>query len=124
MPRVSEVYTGAFVTGAELQPLGQRRQAIIRTVTQELVGQESTAPKLVLDLTSKGGQPWPRRLVLNKTNANVLAEAYGDDTDGWTGKSIEVWGEMVPFRGKATPGIRLAPATPVADDDLHEEIPF
>jgi hypothetical protein len=110
MAKVSETYAGAFVTGAELQPLGLRRSALIHQAVQELVGQENATPKIVLDLVSKQGLPWPRRVVLNKTNALQLAAAFGDDTDDWVGKSIEIWGEMVMFKGKATPGIRLAAA--------------
>jgi len=111
MAKVSETYAGAFVTGAELQPLGQRRQAVIHQAVQEIVGQENAQPKIVLDLVSRQGQPWPRRVVLNKTNALALANGLGDDTDAWPGKTIEIWGEMVMFRGKAIPGIKLAAAT-------------
>jgi hypothetical protein len=142
MAKVSETYAGAFVTGAELQPLGQRRQAVIHQAVQEIVGQENAQPKIVLDLVSKQGQAWPRRVVLNKTNALALANAFGDDTDAWPGQSIEIWGETVMFKGKATPGIRLAamatsasalpspssprptPAAASSSGDLDEEIPF
>jgi hypothetical protein len=110
MAKVSETYAGAYVTGAELQPLGLRRSALIHQAVQEVVGQENATPKIVLDLVSKQGQPWPRRVVLNKTNALQLAAAFGDDTDDWVGKTVEIWGEMVMFKGKATPGIRLAAA--------------
>src|SRR4051812_17508232 len=44
MAKVSETYAGQFVTGAELQPLGQRRSAVIHTTIQEVVGQENAAP--------------------------------------------------------------------------------
>jgi hypothetical protein len=142
MAKVSETYAGAFVTGAELQPLGQRRQAVIHQAVQEIVGQENAQPKIVLDLVSRQGQPWPRRVVLNKTNALALANAFGDDTDAWPGKPIEIWAETVMFRGKATPGIRLAavgattsalpPPPPASNDNgwtgngsgADEEIPF
>ena len=141
MAKVSETYAGAFVTGAELQPLGQRRQAVIHQAVQELIGQESAQPKVVLDLVSKQGQAWPRRVVLNKTNALALANAFGDDTDDWAGKPVEIWSETVLFRGKATPGIKLCaggmaplaapskaakPASNYAGtgSDLDDEIPF
>ncbi len=143
MARVSETYAGAFVTGAELQPLGQRRQAVIHQASSEVVGQDSTTPKIILDLVSKQGQAWPRRVVLNKTNALLLAATFGDETDDWVGKGIEIWGEMVMFKGKTTPGIRLAainsaPAVRMAgqpmpvptsavpsNSDVHDdEIPF
>jgi hypothetical protein len=76
MAKVSETYHGQFVSGAELQPLGQRRSAVIHTVTSEAVGQDSTVHKLVLDLVAKDGRPWPRRLVLNKGNALALERLH------------------------------------------------
>ena len=123
MAKVSETYAGAFVTGAELQPLGLRRSALIHQAVQELVGQENATPKIVLDLVSKQGLPWPRRVVLNKTNALQLAAAFGDDTDDWVGKSIEIWGEMVMFKGKATPGIRIAAAAPAGGRAAGQTVP-
>jgi hypothetical protein len=109
MAKVSETYTGQFVTGAELQPLGQRRNAVIHAAVAEVVGPDASAPaRIVLDLVTKNGVPWPRRVVLNKGNANTLAAAYGDDCDDWAGKPISIWSEMVMFKGKSTPGIKIA----------------
>jgi hypothetical protein len=120
MAKVSETYAGAFVTGAEL--LGQRRQAVIHQASLEAVGQDGTPPKIVLDLVSKQGHAWPRRVVLNKTNALLLASAYGDETDEWTGKSIDIWGEMVMFKGKPTPGIKLTPASAASSASPVERV--
>ena len=82
-------------------------------------------------------------IVVNKTNALILSSAYGDDTDDWTGQTIEVWAEAVQFQGKVVQGIKLAPAVKHAIaagqntnvvphqalpratvDDLNDEIPF
>jgi hypothetical protein len=50
-------------------------------------------------------------LVLNKTNANNIALAYGDDTDDWNGKEIVLFEAMVDFQGKTVPSIRVRAPT-------------
>jgi hypothetical protein len=47
-------------------------------------------------------------LVLNITNARTLARAFGDDTDGWTGKVIDLVVREVEFSGKIVPAIRIS----------------
>lgn len=68
--------------------------------------------------------------VLNKTNAAVLAGAYGDDTDDWIGERITLFEKEVEYAGDLVTGIRMKlpsrkkPATnekarkkPADDDD-------
>jgi len=136
MPRVSEVYSGDYVTAGELQGKG-RVPAVIAQASVESVGQDQVQ-KVVLSLASRAGQAWPRRLVLNKTNSLILASAYGDDTDGWLDRQVEVWAEPTQYQGRVVPGIRLAPAVAPAiqmpppvtaqaapkTPDLDDSIPF
>ncbi len=80
-------------------------------------------------------------LVLNKTNAQVVVEAYGDDTETWKGRDIVLFVDPnVMFQGKVTPAIRVrvpkaapqpvvqhAPAPPAPEPDaapLNDEIPW
>lgn len=49
------------------------------------------------------------RISLNKTNGNILADAYGDETDDWIGKKIKVTTAMTTFMGKPCPGLVLTP---------------
>jgi hypothetical protein len=142
MPRVTDIYSSPYATAAELVPIGQRRSAIIHAVAQENVG-PNRDPKLVLSLVGPNGRPWPKGVVLNKTNALHLKLVYGNDSDDWLGKPIEIWSENVSFQGRIVPGIRLAPkpqqpavlasngqgnpAIPPATDAgpaLDDEIPF
>jgi len=53
-------------------------------------------------------------VVLNKTNSNNIALAYGDDTDDWHGKEIVLFEAMVDFQGKTVSAIRVR--TPQAKD--------
>lgn len=48
-----------------------------------------------------------RRMVLNKTNANRLAEMFGDDTDGWLNKKVILHVEQTDFQGKSVPSVRV-----------------
>ena len=51
-----------------------------------------------------------KSLVLNKTNGNVLVNLYGDDTDTWCGKPIQVFATSTDFAGKVVDCVRLRPA--------------
>jgi hypothetical protein len=106
MAKVSDVYGGDFVKAAEI-PTATRVVAVITGASAEEVGQNRDV-KLVLNLRSSAGAAWPRRLVLNKTNSLMLAIAYGDDTDHWIDKAIELWSEPTQYQGKDMMGIRLA----------------
>ena len=53
-------------------------------------------------------------LVLNKTNAQMIASLYGTETDDWAGKLIAVGSENVPFKGKIVPALRVRGHVPAA----------
>ncbi len=53
-------------------------------------------------------------LILNKTNATVLASIHGPETDQWIGRSIDLRVEKVSFQGQMMDGVRVAPATQTA----------
>ena len=62
-------------------------------------------------------QGWPAQLVLNKTNFEVLAAAYGRQAAGWLGKPIEVYPDTTFFSGRLVPCVRVRvprPAAPMA----------
>ena len=46
-------------------------------------------------------------VVLNKTNANMIAHAYGPETAGWGNKTIYLRCEAVPFGGNIVDSIRV-----------------
>jgi hypothetical protein len=53
-------------------------------------------------------------LVLNKTNAGVIAQLYTPETDMWMNKGITLYSTEVQYGGKTTLGlrVRLRPAQP------------
>lgn len=46
-------------------------------------------------------------MVLNKTNANVIAMMFGDDTDNWAGGEVELFPTETDFQGKRVDAIRV-----------------
>jgi hypothetical protein len=55
-----------------------------------------------------------RGLIVNRTNWRAVAELYGDESDGWTGKRIALASVMVDAYGKQTRGVRVRPVRPTA----------
>ena len=83
---------------------------VIDAVVIETLGQgdeQETKPVLYW----KSGLPKP--MVINNTNWQNVEALYGDDSDGWMGKTVEVWVDpAVSFGGKRIGGLRLrAPST-------------
>ena len=46
-------------------------------------------------------------LVLNKTNANTIAGAYGQETDDWLGKPVLIYATETQYGGKMVPCVRV-----------------
>lgn len=47
-------------------------------------------------------------MILNKTNAEEIAAIYGEDSDRWHGKPIEIWLDpSIMFAGKRCGGLRV-----------------
>ena len=51
-------------------------------------------------------------LVLNKTNALVIAEMYGEDYDQWVGRTITLYATKCDMAGKRVDCIRVRPGQP------------
>jgi hypothetical protein len=58
--------------------------------------------KLVL-----GFEGHKKRLVCNVTNYDAIAEAYGDDTEGWPGNAIELYPTKTTLGNKRVDAIRV-----------------
>ena len=81
------------------------------TGVEETEFKDEKTGKLVRKLVLLFGDDQPK-LTLNATNTRELIEAYGDDTDNWIGKVIQVWFDKnVTFGGKKVGGLRVAVPT-------------
>ena len=124
--RISGAFPSEFLKAADLQGRAVRVQ-IDRVEMRDIGGDHK--PVLYFQGKDKG-------MVLNKTNANNIAGAYGDDTDDWQGAEVELFEAQVDFQGKTVPAIRIripprapaqraAPAAPPAKPkDFDDDIPF
>lgn len=50
-----------------------------------------------------------KSLMLNKTNVGILQWLFPDitDTNGWVGREIQLYTELVTFRGQTGPAVRI-----------------
>ena len=60
-----------------------------------------------------------KALVLNKTNAQKLAAAFGKDHAKWIGMDVELYAEMT---GLGKEGVRLRPLKPTGASDLNDTV--
>jgi hypothetical protein len=109
---IGEVFPSNYLKAADLQ--GKLVKVKIQAVTVEDIGDDK---KPVIRFTGKA-----KGLALNKTNAGIIASAYGQETDGWTGKEIELRPDKTQFQGQLVDCIRVqVPAVPA---DPNDPIPF
>ena len=98
---------------------------IIDRVVLEDVGRnneaDETRPVIYFSGQTKG-------LVLNKTNANVISEALGPETEDWRGRTIILYSTPVPFQGQTVDAIRVKvpkpPSKGTEQDPKDANIPF
>ena len=78
---------------------------VIARVVNETLGQgDDQEIKPVMYFSSGPEKP----MVVNATNWMSVESIYGDESDNWTGKPIEVWVDpSVSFGGKRIGGLRL-----------------
>jgi hypothetical protein len=84
-------------------------------------------------------------LSLNVTNTGILRRAYGDDSDGWLDKHVELFLGEIEYQNKPQEAVTVRPVSPAItaadraattkkldaaapaparDDDFGDEIPF
>jgi hypothetical protein len=93
--------------------------ATISCMKRELVGQgQDQKEKSVLYFEDQ------KPLVLNKTNANALDDAFGD-SDDWPGHKVKIVCVETSYAGKTTDGLRVRPIVPkpAVSKELNDEIP-
>jgi hypothetical protein len=99
MTTVSDAFPSPFLKAADLN--NRTIKLKMDKVIFEEIGQEKDKkPVLYFADTKKG-------MVLNKTNATTIGAVHGQEFEGWTGKEIELFSQMVPFQGQNVPSIRV-----------------
>lgn len=87
----------AYLKAANLQ--GRAWQLTIADCRMEHFDDESK-PLLLFAGTERG-------LILNKTNAGILVNAFGPETDAWRGRVVELYPDRVMFAGRIVDAIRV-----------------
>jgi hypothetical protein len=110
--KVSQVFSGEYLTAADLQ--GAEPSVVIASVELK---EFDDGDKFLLTFQGK-----KKGLVANKTNSKRIAALYGDETDDWVGREIVLYSDMVDFQGKSVEAIRVrGPKKPAA---LNDEVGF
>jgi len=94
---ISEAFPSKWLKAADFK--GRSVTATIDNVEMEKVG-DGDKPIIYFRGKEKG-------LCLNKTNASIIVEDYGDDTRLWGGKPIEMFPDKTSFQGKMVACIRV-----------------
>jgi hypothetical protein len=130
--KMSEEFPSKYLKAADLQ--GREVRVIMQHVEREKVG-DDFKPALYFKGKDKA-------MILNKTNAGTISDAYGDDSEDWADQPLILFSVMVDFNGKVGPAIRCRVPTakdnkpvrrpdPISsgpqdfpgDTDLNDEIP-
>jgi hypothetical protein len=91
--------------------------SIAKVQIEDVGGVDNEEDKPVLYFVGKS-----KGIVLNRTNAMAIAAKYGDDTDNWTDKPLEVYPDQTLFQGRMVDCIRMRVPAPMAAAD--DEPPF
>ena len=94
--RISSAFPSKYLKASDLD--GKQVKVVMSHVEMEDIGGDHR-PVLYFVGKEKG-------VVLNKTNSNAIAAAFGDDTDNWQNGELVLFEAMVDFQGKTTPAIR------------------
>lgn len=121
---INDAFPSKYLKASDLK--NRTVNVVIENVAIERLGNDN---KVVVYFEGKD-----KGLVLNKTNANMIAEiTEQQEMDNWIGHKIAVYPTHVDFQGKRTPAIRVEypvnggtlagqppppPPPPVDDDDI------
>lgn len=113
--KFSKLYPSKYLAAADLN--GAPKRVRIDTVKLEEVGQKKDWKPVLYLLNVK------KPVVLNKTNGKVLLGAYGEDTDRWHGKPVELYPARVEFSGEVVDAIRMRIPKAAPREEPDEEPP-
>jgi hypothetical protein len=122
---INSAFSSNYLRAVDIK--GQDVRVTIESFKIESIGQGSEAKELpVLRFKGKAAG-----FVLNKTNANIIQVAFGDETDDWTGKQVELYVTQVGYKGEMVDGIRCkVPQQPAQIEAVNldqpdgDDVPF
>ena len=105
MVDVNSIYAGANYMNAKnvaSEGLVNKWLQITEAVVEDVGKQETAKPKIVLSFMET-----KRRLALNATNAKIISQRFGNDTNGWIGLKISLLVIKKDFGGQLVDGIQV-----------------
>jgi len=123
---VSKFLQGDHLTAADVDPMGSLCK-VEGVSTATFDSTEGGKVEKVVLVTNRG------KVVLNKTNLTVIADAYGRNAQDWVGQPVKLFREKVNFAGRMVDAIRIKCATakvatkqvrPAPDPVEDIDIPF
>lgn len=103
---IGNAFPSRFLKAADLQ--GRAVRVTISDVVVEDIG-DGEKPVLYMAGKQKG-------VVLNRTNASVIADTYGEMTEGWQGNELELYPDKTQFQGRIVDCLRVR--IPVASEPV------
>jgi hypothetical protein len=118
---INEAYPSKYLSSEDLQ--GREIRLVIARVEVEEVGRDREKKPILYFTKAKKG------MVLNKTNARMIAAAYGANTDQWEDREIIIFSMKVQFGDEIVDGIRvkipkLTTAPKAAAQKQTDDTPF
>jgi len=108
--KLSEMFPGQYLKKEDLpNPL---RVTLANTYREEVTANGRKTMESVVSFSDAGIKP----MILNVTNGHTIGDAYGDESDNWRGKVVELYHDpLVEYpTGKRVGGIRVRiPTAPV-----------
>lgn len=97
--KMDAMFPSKYISAADLQ--GKQAKVTIQKVTMEQLEEATEKPILYFKDRQKA-------MVLNRTNASTIAEAFGPDTDDWLGRDIVLGTAKVSFQGRLVDAVRVS----------------
>ena len=111
---INDKFPSTYLKAGDLN--GKALLLSISHIEEEEIGGEDKAV-----VYFNGGK---KGLVLNKTNAQMIASRYGDETDAWKDCEVELRPDKTNFQGQIVDCLRVGIPIPAATVPDDEEAPF
>jgi len=98
--RISSAFPSKYLKSSDI-PDGREAHVKIDTVQMESMETTGDEKPVAYFIDREKG------LVLNKTNADAISIAYGDDTAAWHGQPIVLFATTTSFGGRTVPCLRV-----------------